>query len=65
MIHASTLTVLQGNKQGQVQEGKKHDSHLYFFIFLYHLPVAREYRPIWREGAVASHGSKQKQSKNK
>ena len=27
VIHASTLTVLQANKQGQAQEGKKHDSH--------------------------------------
>ena len=28
VIHASTLTVLQANKKGQAQEGKKHDSHL-------------------------------------
>ena len=27
VIHASTLTVLQANKQSQAQEGKKHDSH--------------------------------------
>ena len=29
VIHASTLTVLQATKQGQAQEGKKHDSHLH------------------------------------
>ena len=28
VIHTSTLTLLQANKQGQAQEGKKHDSHL-------------------------------------
>ena len=28
VIHASTLTVLQANKQDQAQEDKKHDSHL-------------------------------------
>ena len=25
-------------------------------FYLFHLPVAREYRPIWREGAVARDG---------
>ena len=34
-----------------------------FYFYLFHLTVAREYRPISTEGAVASHGSKQKQSK--
>ena len=28
VIHASTLTELQANKQCQAEEGKKHDSHL-------------------------------------
>ena len=28
VIHASTLTVLEANKQSQAQEGKKHDSYL-------------------------------------
>ena len=28
VIYASTLTVLQANRQDQAQEGKKHDSHL-------------------------------------
>ena len=28
VIHVSTLNVLQANKHGQAQEGKKHDSHL-------------------------------------
>ena len=39
------------------------------FIYLFHLPVAREYTEANMEGgggggAIASHGSKQKQCKN-